>query len=69
MKTALIVTALIAAPALFTRPVAAADLTVTITQLATNVDLPASAFTDHVSRETDVVSLDDVRRQPTQRQR
>jgi uncharacterized protein (DUF2141 family) len=33
MKTALIVTALIAAPALFTRPVAAADLTVTITDI------------------------------------
>jgi hypothetical protein len=45
------------------------DLTVAITQLATNIDLPSSAFTVEVPGETEVMSLEDLRRQGSLRQK
>jgi outer membrane lipoprotein-sorting protein len=45
------------------------DLTATIAQLMTNVDLPANAFTVDVPGDTEAMSLDELRRQGSLRQR
>ena len=47
---------------------ASVDLTATITQLMTNIDLPATAFVLDVPDDTEVLSVDDLRRRGSLRQ-
>jgi len=47
----------------------AADITATISQLMTNVDLPANAFTIEIPAEAQTISVDDLQRRGELRQR
>jgi len=47
----------------------AADLTATVSQLMTNIDLPAAAFTIEIPAEAQTITVDDLQRRGELRQR